>query len=331
MSKIKAKIRDYLLSIPNLLHDSVPDGVDEKANVTIKTFGKKPKFTFKPKGHAHLVEHWANLEDAARIAGARWYFLKGDLALLEMALTRYAVDFMMKKGYTLCVPPHMINRKAYEGVTTLDTFEEMLYKIEGEDLYMIATSEHPLTAQFMGQVLDEKALPLKLVGYSTNFRKEAGSHGKDTKGIFRVHQFNKVEQVIICKPEDSWSYHEEMVKNANEFFDSLGLHFKQVVLSSGDTGNVAAKTYDLEVWYPEQGKYREIASESNCLTYQSRRLGIRYQQAAGRDYVHTLNGTCVPTSRALCAILENFQRKDGSIAIPKVLLPYMNGKKVLKR
>ncbi len=325
------KIKYYLMRLPNILHESVPKGKDSEDNVTVKTFGKKPAFKFELKSHADLAEQneWVDLERAAKISGARWYFLKGDLALLEMAITKYAIDFMNKKGYTIVIPPFMINRKAYEGVTSLADFEEMLYKIEGEDLYLIATSEHPLTSMWMDEVLDETKLPIKMAGFSTNFRKEAGSHGKDTKGIFRVHQFNKIEQIIICKPEDSWKFHEELRKNAEELFESLGFHFRTISICTGDIGIVAAKKYDVEVWMPVQNTFREVVSCSNCTTYQANRLNIKYKAKDGNRLVHTLNSTCVATSRALVAFLENFQQKDGTIKMPDVLIPYMNGKKLI--
>lgn len=220
------------------------------------------------------------------------------------------------------IPPFMMNHAAYEGVTSMEDFENVMYKIQGEDLYAIATAEHPLTAMFRDEVLDEKQLPMKFAGYSTNFRKEAGTHGKDQKGIFRVHQFNKVEQMVYCRPTESWDIHEELLKNVMEFFESLGLHFQVVALCSGDLGIVSAKTYDLEVWFPVQDAYRELASCSNCTGYQAVRSNIRYQQDDERKHVHTLNSTCVPTSRALAAILENFQNKDGTVNIPDVLQKY---------
>ncbi len=328
---LRKRIDGFLLSIPNVLHESVPSGDDEKGNKVVKIFGKKTKFKFKPLSHVDLIErnNFADLERAAKISGARWYFLRGELALLENALVRYGIDFMVKKKFELVVPPFMMNRKAYTGVTDLGAFGEMLYKIENEDLYTIATSEHPITAMFMDEIFNEKELPVKIAGFSTNFRKEAGSHGKDTKGIFRVHQFNKVEQLIICKPEDSWKFHEVLVKNAIEFLKSLGIPFRQVLLCGGDTGVVSAKTYDLEFWNPVQKEYKEIASCSNCTSYQAVRLGMRYNIADGNKYVHTLNSTLIPTSRALVAILENFQKKDGSVVVPKVLRKYMNGIKVI--
>jgi len=323
LADLYEKIRICLLQIPNMLHESVPVGKDESENKVIKTVGKKPKFTFTPVSHVDLLQQhdWADMERAAKISGARWYFLKGDLAMLEMALSHYAMNFMRKKGYTPIIPPFMMSHKAYEGVVSLEAFQNVMYKVEGEDLYAIATSEHPLTAMYSGEVIDESKLPIKLVGYSTNFRKEAGTHGKDEKGIFRVHQFNKVEQIIICNHSDSWDLHEELLANVAEFFESLGLHFRVTSLCSGDIGTVAAKTYDVDVWFPVQNAFREVASCSNCTSYQAVRSNIKYL-GKERQYAHTLNSTCVATSRALAAILENFQRKDGKVDVPKVLQKY---------
>lgn len=330
LNDLQQKIKSLLMKIPNILHDSVPFGKGEEDNAVVKKFGKMPKFKFPLLGHEDVLRKWklVDLERAAKISGARWYFLREEAALLEMALTKYAIDFMRKKGYSFVVPPFMMNRKAYEGVTSLDDFEEVLYKIEGEDLYAIATSEHPGTARFMDEALPLECLPIKMVAFSTNFRKEAGAHGKDTKGIFRVHQFNKVEQLIICKPEDSWHLQEELLKNAVEFFQSLDLHGRILNVCTGDIGIVAAKKYDVDVWFPVQNAYREVVSCSNCTTYQAIRLNIKYQDGSERKYVHTLNSTCVATSRALVAILENFQNKDGSVNIPKVLWKYTGFKKI---
>src|SRR3989344_1974567 len=302
-------MRNYLVLIPNLLHESVPNGKDETENVVVKTFGKKIKHKFPPKGHIDLMAEngWADIERATKLAGNRWYFLNEELAVLEMALSRYAIDFLRKKGYKLTVPPFMMSRKAYEGVVNLGTFEEALYKVEGEDLYAIATSEHPITAQFMDEVFEAHQLPLKFAGFSTNFRKEAGAHGKDQRGIFRVHQFNKVEQIVLCTPEQSWKFHEQMVKHAMDFFESLGIHFRIVNICTGDLGIVAAKKYDLEGWFPVQNTYRELVSGSNCTEYQSRRLNIKYAKGQKKELIHTLNCTCVATSSALVAIIENFQ------------------------
>lgn len=331
LAELQDKIKACLFKIPNMMHESVPYGKDDTENKVVKTIGKKPTFKFAPISHVDLMEKnkWADLERAGKISGARWYFLMGDLFVLERAIVNYALDFMQKRGYTPVFPPHMMCRKAYEGVVSLDDFEMVMYKIEGEDLYAIATSEHPLTAMYMDEVLDESKLPIKLAGYSTNFRKEAGAHGKDQKGIFRVHQFNKVEQIIICKPEDSWHFHEELLKNAVEFFDSLGLHFRVVNICTGDLGIIAAKKYDLEAWCPVQNAFREVVSCSNCTSYQAVRSNIRYQKGQERPYVHTLNSTCVATTRALVAILENFQTEDGNVEVPKVLQKY-TGFKIMK-
>ena len=328
---IKKKIDHMLMRMPNLLHESVPQGDSEADNVTVNTFGKKPTFSFEPKSHVDLLEQhdWADIERAGKISGSRFWFLKGDMAMLDLAIQKYAVDFMAKRNYTLIQPPFMMNRAAYEGVTDLGDFESVMYKIEGEDLYLIATSEHPLTAMYQNETLDVKKLPIKMIGISSCFRKEAGAHGKDTKGIFRGHQFNKIEQIILCKPEDSWNFHEELVKNAIDFFSSLGLCFRQINICTGDIGTVAAKKYDLEAWMPVQGMFREVVSCSNCTDYQARRLNLKYKEGSDSFVMHTLNSTCVATSRALVAILENFQQEDGSVKIPDVLVPYMGGKKVI--
>ncbi|MBI4738096.1 serine--tRNA ligase [Candidatus Woesearchaeota archaeon] len=330
---LRKQIDNYLLRMPNILHPNVPAGAGEEDNKIEKAFGKKPSFSFTPKSHVNLITdlNIADIERAAKISGARFWFLKGNLALLDAALQKYAIDFMHKRRYTLLRPPFMMNRASYEGVTDLGDFEQVMYKIDNEDLYLIATSEHPMTAMFMDEILDEKDLPIKFCGVSECFRKEAGAHGKDTKGIFRGHQFTKIEQVVICKPEESWDFHEELIKNAQDFFTSLGLHFRRVSICTGDIGTVAAKKYDLEVWMPAQNTFREVVSCSNCTDYQSRRLKIRYRTPQGTVLVHTLNSTCVATSRALVAILENFQQKDGSIKVPDVLVPYMNGVSIIKK
>jgi len=330
---LEAEIKKNLYNLPNILHESVPYGADDTENTTVKTFGKKPEYKFPLKSHADLIVDLdiADLERAAKISGARFWILKDEGALLDLALQRYAVDFMMKKGYHLILPPYMIKREPYEGVTSMGDFADVLYKIEGEDEYLIATSEHPLTSMWMNEVLDEKELPIKLIGVSPCFRKEAGAHGKDMKGIFRGHQFHKIEQIILCKPEDSWKYHEEMIKNSIELFQSFDLHFRQINICTGDIGIVAAKKYDLEAWMPVQNAFREVVSCSNCTDYQARRLNIRYRTPEGNKLVHTLNSTVVATSRAIVAIVENFQTKEGTIKIPKVLQPYMNGEKEIKK
>ena len=332
--KIKDEIDFYLMRLPNVLHKSVPVGKDDGDNKLVRKFGKKKEFKFKPKSHIELAEKLdlVDFDRAAKIAGARFYFLKNELALLDFALMKYAIDFLSSKGFTLIEPPFMMNRGAYEGVTDLEDFETMMYKVDSEDLYLIATSEHPLTAMFKGEIINEKRLPIKFSGVSPCFRKEAGTHGKQDKGIWRVHQFNKIEQIILCKSEDSWKFHEELLKNAEELFSSLGLHCRIMNVCTGDIGTVAAKKYDVEAWIPSLGKYMEVVSCSNCTAYQTTRLAIRYMAKDGKtETLHTLNSTCVATTRALVALIENYQNEDGSIDIPKVLWPYMAGVKKIKR
>ncbi len=328
---LKERIDYILMRLPNILHESVPIGKDESDNVVARKVGRIQKYKFPVKDHIDVALglNLVDLERAAKIAGSRFFFLKGELVLLDLALMRYALDFMHKKKFTPVLPPFMMRRGAYEGVVDLADFENVLYKVENEDLYLIATSEHPLTAQYMNETLEVNKLPIKLTGFSTNFRKEAGAHGKDTKGIFRVHQFNKVEQIVICHPKESWKWHEQLLKNAEDFMKSLGLPYRVIKMCSAETGMIAAKKYDIEVWMPAQKTYREVVSCSNCTDYQARRLNMRYQHGNERGIVHTLNSTLVP-DRALVAILENFQQKDGSVKIPKVLHKYMNGIKELR-
>jgi seryl-tRNA synthetase len=324
-----------IMRIPNLLHDSVPVGQGKESNAVIRTFGKLPKFNFQPKNHLEILKNLGLIDDerAEKVTGRGFFYLKGPLALLDRALQSYAIEFLMKKGYLFIYPPHMLRRAPYEGMVDLTAFEEVMYKVENEDLYLVATAEHPIGAMFKDEVLNKKDLPMKIVGFSTNFRKEVGAHGKYTKGLFRMHQFNKVEQFIFCLPEDSWKYHEELQKNAEELYEKLDLHFRTVVLCSGETGVVSSKTYDIEMWMSD-GIYREVGSNSNCLDYQARRLNLKYRDKEGqapKGFVHTLNNTAIATSRTIVAIIEQFQQKDGTILIPKVLWPYMNGVKKLEK
>lgn len=330
---IQEKINTILYKLPNILHQTVPEGDSEEENAVVETANPKPHFSFPLKDHITLMESLGivDLERAAKIAGARFYVLKGPLALLDIALQQYALDCMLKRGFVPALPPFMMNRSAYQGVVDLSDFENVMYKVENEDLYLIATSEHPLTTLYSNEILEENSLPIKLVGVSPCFRKEAGAHGKDTKGIFRVHQFNKVEQVVLCKQEDSWKIHEELLANAKEVFKNLGLHFRVMNICTADIGSIAAKKYDIEVWMPAQQTYREVVSCSNCTDYQARRLQIRYRTKEGNKLVHTLNSTVLATTRALVAILENYQQSDGSVTIPKVLVPYMHGIKKIEK
>ena len=352
-----AELRDkYLLSIPNVIHENVPPGASEEENVPVYFYGKPKvwegflelfksqigdfKIEYevveeKPLSHYELGYSLGlvDTERAAKVAGSRFFYLYQDLVWLDIALVLYAIDQLTRKGYMLVLPPYMMNRKAYSGVISLEDFRDSIYKIEEEELYLIATAEHPLAAMFMNEVLEEKELPLRLVGVSPCFRKEAGAHGKDTKGIFRVHQFNKVEQFVFSLPETSWQLHEELLENAMDLWRRLEIPFRTVNVCAGDLGAVAAKKYDLEAWMPGQGRFREMVSCSNCTEWQSRRLNIRYFLPTGeRKYVHTLNSTAIATGRAIIAIMENFQRKDGSIKIPKVLHKYTGFKRIgLKR
>jgi len=325
----KEKVNNILYRLPNLLHESVPVGKDESANEIIRVVGNPPKFDFLAKNHLELAQDLGLIdgERAAKVAGHGFYYLKGSLVRLDFALMQYAIEFMTERGYQLVEPPFMLRRRAYMGATDLEFFEQQLYKIEGEDCFMVATAEHPLAAFYMDEVIEQRDLPIRLVGISTNFRKEVGAHGKYTKGLFRVHQFNKVEQFVFCLPEDSWKLHEELQKNAEDMYKELGLHYRSVNVCTADIGNLAAKKYDIEVWMAD-GVFREIGSNSNCTDYQARRLNIKYREKKGMapsGFVHTVNNTALATSRTMLAILEQYQQRDGSVVVPKVLRPFMNG------
>lgn len=332
--EIAHMIRHYLMRLPNILHDSVPVGKDDTENVEIKRVGIPRTFDFELKNHGQLAadQGWADFERATKISGAGFYFLKGSLVLLDMALQRFAIDLLARKGFIAIIPPYMINRLSYEGVTDLGDFEKVMYKIEGDDMYLIATSEHPLGAMHKDEIFEEKDLPLRLAGISPCFRREIGAHGLDTKGLFRVHQFTKVEQFVFCKPEDSWQIHDELLANAEEVFQNLGIPYRVVNICTGDIGTVAAKKYDIEAWMPRENAYREVVSCSNCTSYQAVRLNIKVRDKSEfelKQYVHTLNSTAIATSRVMRAILENYQNKDGSVEIPPVLRPYMNDREYL--
>lgn len=334
MEEISEKVRYYLMRLPNILHESVPVGSDDTENLEIRRWGEIKKFDFELKNHGQLAaeKNWADFERATKTSGAGFYFLKGSLVLLDLALQRYTLDLLMKKGYTPVIPPYMINRKSYESVTDLDDFEKVMYKIEDDDAYLIATSEHPIAAMYQDEIFEEKELPVRFAGLSPCFRREIGSHGLDTKGLFRVHQFHKVEQFVFCHPDVSWEIHEELRENAEELFQNLKLPYRLVNICTGDIGTVAAKKYDMEVWMPREDTYREVVSCSNCTTYQAVRLNIRVRDKEdfeSKQFAHTLNSTAVATSRAMRAILENNQEEDGSVRIPEVLRPYMNDQEYL--
>lgn len=324
----KEKITGYLLRIPNLLHESVPIGLDEEKNVQVRKWGTIPEFDYSIRNHIEIGTKLKiiDIERAGKVAGARFFYLKGAGALLDLALMNFALKEIINKGYVPIAPPYLMRKEVYQGVTALEDFEDVLYKVEQENLYLIATSEHPLAGMFMNEVLLENELPTKFAGISTCFRKEAGAHGKDTRGIFRTHQFNKIEQFIFCTPEQSWMLHEELLANAEGLMKKIGLPYRVVNVCTGDIGTVAAKKFDIEVWMPAQNAYREIVSCSNCTDYQSRRLDIRYREKEGaptKGFVHTLNSTAIATGRMIVAIIENFQQEDGTVIIPKVLREFM--------
>ena len=330
-NNIEKKYLKLATSIPNLIHESVPIGEDEESNKEIKKWGNIPEFDFKIKDHIDISEDLdlVDLERAAKVAGARFYYLKNDLVRLNQALINFGLDFLREKGYSVVQPPYMINRESMEGAVIAEDFEEVIYKIDNQDLYMIGTSEHAMAAMHSKEIIEGKDIPKKYAGISPCFRKEAGAHGRDQKGIFRVHQFDKIEQFVFSKPEDSWKEHEKLLSIAEEFYQKLEIPYRVMLLSTGDTGNISAKTYDIEAWMAGQNAYREIVSCSNCLEYQARRLKIRFRDKTNEDtqYVHTLNSTLIATTRVLVAIMENFQTKDGHIRIPEVLQGYMGNQK----
>jgi seryl-tRNA synthetase len=333
--QVLKKYRHLMMSIPNLLHESVPMGSTEKENVVIKECGnKKAKLAIAPKDHIDIATPFdlIDLERAAKISGARFYFLKNDLVKMNLALIQFGLDYLSNSGYTLVQPPYMIRKDAMEGAVILGDFEQVIYKVEGEDLYMIGTSEHAIVSMHMDEILYSPRLPLRYACVSPCFRKEAGAHGRDMKGIFRVHQFEKVEQVVFSRPEDSWKEHERMLELAERIYENLGLPFRTVLLCSGDLGKISAKTYDIEAWFPGQSNYREIVSCSNCIDYQARRLRIRYRDNVNDEtkLVHTLNSTLIATERTMVSIIENYQTDNGTVQVPDVLQKYMGDTKAIK-
>ena len=334
MTKVEEQFRHQIMLLPNMLHESVPVGKDEKGNVVVRQSGTPRRFDFKPKDHVDIATalDLIDIERAVKISGARFYFLKNELVKMNQALVQFALDFLSDRGYSLVQPPYLIRKEPMSGAVILGDFQDVIYKIEGEDLYMIGTSEHAIASMHMNEILEGKKLPIKYAGFSSCFRKEAGAHGKDMKGIFRVHQFEKVEQFVYCRPEDSWKEHERMLVLAEEFFAKLGIPYRVMLLSSGDTGKISAKTYDIEAWMAGQNAYREIVSCSNCLDYQARRLGVRFRDRTNEEtrLAHTLNSTLVATERTLVAILENYQMANGTVEVPEVLQKYMSGIKELR-
>ncbi len=335
LEETEVNFKHLIMSLPNLVSSSVPVGANEQDNVVIRSIGAPSKFDFAPLDHVDLGTRLDlfDIERAAKISGSRFYFLKNVLVKLNIGLLQYALDYLNDQGYVPVQPPYMIRREPMEGAVILEDFEHVIYKIHGEDLHMIGTSEHAMAAMHMDEILDGASLPLRYAGISPCFRKEAGAHGKDTKGIFRVHHFDKVEQFIFTRPEESEKEHQKMVELAEKFYEGLGIPIRTVLLCTGDMGKTSSKTYDIEAWMPGQDSYREIVSSSNCLDYQSRRLRIRFRDRPDEEtrLVHTLNSTLVATGRTLVAIIENFQRADGTIRIPDPLKKYVGSDEISAR
>lgn len=329
LSELKTQIDSYLEKLPNILHEKVPTGKDEKDNVPFRFFKEKPNFKFELLSHSELAEksNIANFEAGRINSGQGFNYLTEGLAELDFALQKFGIDFLLKKGFKLVIPPLALNKKTLSGAVPLEDFRDVIYKIEEEDLYLIGTAEQPLVSLNSNKTFNKEDLPIKICAITPCFRKEIGSRGVDTKGLFRMHQFNKVEQVVISDHESSYNLLEEMESITEEFFKKLEIPYRVIEICSGDLGPKQAKQYDIEAWFPRQQEYQEVTSASNTEEYQSAALNIKYLEGDEKKYCHMLNNTMVATSRAMVAILENFQNKDGTITIPKALRKYMNGKK----
>jgi len=329
LAKVEAEIERQLLLVPNLPHDSVPDGKDETANVVVRSWGEKPRLDFKPKPHWDLGAELGILEwpQAAKLSGARFTISKGAGARLERALTSFFIDVHTSRGYTEILPPYLVTGETMTGTGQLPKFEEDLFRTTNEPpLYLIPTAEVPLTNMHRDEVFEASQLPISYCAFSPCFRSEAGSHGKDVRGIIRQHQFHKVELVKFARAEESYAEHEKMLDDACEVLRRLGLHHRVVLLCTGDLGFASAKTYDIEVWCPGQDQYREISSVSNCEDFQARRIRVRYRGEGGKPRLaHTLNGSGVAVGRTVVGILEQCQQKDGTVLVPEALRPHMNG------
>ncbi len=327
LAAVEKDLRDLLVWMPNMLAPEVPFGEDESGNVVVRTWGEPRKFDFKPKDHVTIGEGLGiiDIARAAKVWGTRAYFLKGDAVFLEFALVRYAMDILAAEGFLPVVTPIIVKTEILEGTRHYPFFKEQIYRIEGEDSGLVGTSEIPLGAMHAGEILEERVLPLKYAGFSSCYRTEVGSGGRDVRGLIRTHHFDKVEMFVFDKPQDSAKTHEYMVSIEERFYRELGIPYRVVMMCSGDLGPVAYKKYDVEFWHPSEAKYREITSCSNCTDFQARGLNTRFRPAAGGkpEYVHTLNGTAIAIGRTLVAILENYQEEDGSVTVPEVLRKYM--------
>ena len=331
--ELAVSIRRIMLTIPNIIDDSVPIGPDDSANVEVERFGEPLVPDYDIPYHTEIMESFngIDLDSAARVSGSGFYYLMGDIARLHSAMTAYGRDFMIDKGFTYCVPPFMIHGNVVEGVMSQTDMDAMMYKIEGEDLYLIGTSEHSMIGKFIDQILPEESLPQTLTSYSPCFRKEKGAHGIEERGVYRIHQFEKQEMIVVCRPEDSKAWYERMWRYSVELFRSLEIPVRQLECCSGDLADLKVKSCDIEAWSPRQRKYFEVCSCSNLGDAQARRLKIRVKGEDGKMYLpHTLNNTVVAPPRMLIAFLENHLQADGSVTIPEVLRPYMGGKALLE-
>jgi len=335
LSGLDKKCHSILMTLPNMLHESVPQGKDDSDNAELRRWGQQPKFNFTPKGHMEILQQldMIDFERAAKVSGAGFYYLKGDAVILDISLQRFALDMLRKRGFVVVEPPLMIKKYVLEAAMDADGFKNSIYSVEGQDLCMIGTSEHSMLGKFAGITFTEDELPKKLFSYSMCFRQEIGSHGIDTKGFFRVHQFTKVEMVVytIADEDETRRMHDEMLINAEEVLQALKLPYHVLIMCTGDMGAGQRKKYDIETWFPGQGRYRETHSDSYFNDFQARRLNIKYRAKNGETkYVYTINNTVAATPRLLAAIIENYQQVDGSVKIPDVLVPFM-GKEVIKR
>jgi len=322
---LAGQIRGLLMGLPNILDASVPEGKDENDNVEIRRWGSTAKKEAWLKHHGEFAQekNLADFRRGVKLSGSGFYFLKGGAALLDLALQRFAIDELMKKGFTLIAPPLMMRRAPYEGVVDMEDFKNVMYKIEGEDLYLIATSEHPIAAMFQDEIINSKELPLKFVGVSPCFRKEIGKHSIDERGLFRVHQFNKIEQLVFCLPEQSGKVFDELIANAESLVKKLGVPYRVVNICTGDIGTIASKKHDIDAWSPREQKFIEIISCSDCGSYQASRLKTRYRKGAEKGFLCTLNSTAIATSRLIRVLIEQNQTEKGTVIIPKPLMPYM--------
>ena len=327
-----ARIRTIMLNIPNIIDPSVPIGPDDSHNVEVQRFGEPVVPDFEIPYHTEIMERFngVDMDAAGRVSGNGFYYLMGDIARLHSAVLAYARDFMINKGFIYCIPPFMIHGNVVEGVMSQTDMDAMMYKIEGEDLYLIGTSEHSMIGKFIDQIIPEESLPQTLTSYSPCFRKEKGAHGIEERGVYRIHQFEKQEMIVVCRPEESMEWYNKLWSYSVELFRNMEIPVRQLECCSGDLADLKVKSCDIEAWSPRQKKYFEVCSCSNLGDAQARRLGIRVKGADGKMYLaHTLNNTCVAPPRMLIAFLENHLQKDGSVTIPKCLQPYMGGKEVL--